>query len=442
VVLRARPAEANAHFNFGCALLQQGRLADAAAAFRTCIGLADNHAPAWGNLGLALREAGRLEEAAPCLQRAASLQPHNADAAANCGIVLRALSRYAEAETAMRRAVALAPSNPDMLCHLGIALRELGRLTEAEAVLRAALDIAPADREAHVALALTLLLSGNLKAGWPEFTWRGAAAPGRARFSLPVWLGEQLDGTLLVYGEQGAGDFLQMCRYLPLLADRGLDVAVLPAPELRRLAATVRGVRVVESEPEGCVACCADLDLPGLFAVGLEDIPAAVPYLAAPAAEVAAWRARLAALPGRKVGLSWAGNPAYFHDRQRSIPAEALAAVAGMPDMTFVSLQPDPPQAASAALGLVDWTAELVDFAATAALIEALDLVIAVDSAVAHLAGALGRDVWLLNRYAPDWRWLLQRDDSPWYPSLRQFRQAEPGDWQDVLRRVRGALGG
>jgi hypothetical protein len=182
------------------------------------------------------------------------------------------------------------------------------------------------------------------------------------------------------------------------------------------------------------------MDLPGLFGTTLESIPCSVPYLRAPVELVGKWRARLADLPGHKVGLAWAGNPAYFHDAQRSVPASKLALLAGVPGVTYVSLQTGAAAGAPAPLGAMDWTGELTDFAESAALITALDLTISVDSAVAHLAGALGRPVWLLNRYAPDWRWLLGRDDSPWYPTLRQFRQTEPGNWDAVLNNVRKAV--
>jgi hypothetical protein len=204
------------------------------------------------------------------------------------------------------------------------------------------------------------------------------------------------------------------------------------------LARTIAGASaiVTPNDPHPpCAAICADIDLPAVFGARLSDVAVPVPYLSADPAATERWRDRLAALPGRKVGLAWFGNPDYFHDRQRSISAAALATLAGAPNMTFVSLQPG--GAAPASLNLVDWTAELTDFAATAALITALDLVISVDSAVAHLAGALGKPVWLLNRYAPDWRWLLGRGDSPWYPTLRQFRQAAPEDWNELLLHVR-----
>jgi hypothetical protein len=225
-----------------------------------------------------------------------------------------------------------------------------------------------------------------------------------------------------------------------MLAARGIDVALdVPGP-LRRLAGSLQGVGAISPAAASCASACADLDLPGLFGTELDSIPAAVPYLHAQAAEVAHWRARLASLPGRKVGLAWSGNPAYFHDRQRSIPAPELQALADIAGITFISLQPDRCGEAPPCLKMLDWTGELSDFAATAALIETLDLTLAVDSAVAHLAGALGRPVWLLNRFANDWRWLMARDDSPWYPTLRQFRQTAPGDWQGMLHRVRGAL--
>jgi tetratricopeptide (TPR) repeat protein len=438
--VRLRPADADGYFNLGCAQMAQQKLEAAEASFRAALARRADHAGAWGNLGLTLQNTGQLAAAAACLERAAALQPGSAAAQANLGIVLRALSRFTAAEAAMRRAVALAPESAVMLCHLGNVLRDQGKLPEAEGVLRAAVARDPENREARIGLAFARLVAGRLPEGWPDFAWRGAAAPARARYARPRWDGGDLPGPLLVYAEQGAGDFIQFCRYVPLLAARGVAVALAVPPGLQRLAGSLAGVADPAPAPGACVAACADMDLPGLFGTAMDKIPAAVPYLHAPAASVARWHARLAALPGRKVGIAWAGNPAYFHDRQRSIPAGELGALAGLEGITFVSVQPDRHAGAPEALGLVDWTAELDDFAETAALIEALDLTLAVDSAVAHLAGALGRPVWLLNRYAPDWRWLLGRDDSPWYPTLRQFRQTEPGDWAGVLARVRDAL--
>ncbi len=436
------PQDADAAFNLGCALQFGGDAAAAIAAFRDAVARNPAHAPAWGNLGLALRDTGDPEAAADALRRAALLAPNEAKAWMNLGLAERAASRFAPAEAAFRRAAAIAPT-ADALCCLGNALRDQAasdpwRLTEAEHVLHQALAQDPAHQEAHVALAVTRLLQGDLPAAWPDFAWRKAAAIGRARHPGPPWQGEPIAGTLLIYAEQGAGDFIQFSRYIGLAASRAAQTLVVVPPSLCRLAASIPGVLVL---PSGAPlppydAACADMDLPMIFGTSLATIPGAVPYLTAAADDIAAWRARLAVLPGRAIGIAWAGNTAYFHDAQRSIPAASLAPLRAVADVSFVSLQPG----AAVPDWMIDWTAELPDFAATAALISALDLVICVDSAVCHLAGALGRPVWLLNRFAPDWRWLLGRDDSPWYPTLRQFRQITPGEWPEVIMVVGSAL--
>jgi tetratricopeptide (TPR) repeat protein len=438
---RLAPNDGLTAFNLGCALQALGELPGAEQAFRTALAQMPGHVPAQGNLARVLQTAGRLEEAASILEAALAAAPNEAGLWLNLGLVRRELSRFAEAEAAFRRLEALAPSADSLAC-LGNTLRDQGRLAESEDVLVQAVARDGENPEARTALAVTRMLGGDLLRGWPDFAWRQAAESVRAHvrqsISAPVWRGEALDGPLLIYAEQGAGDFIQMCRFVARAAER-VPRIVLRVPEnLRRLAQGVAGAAAVvtpEEAPPHCAAICADIDLPAVLGIGLADVAAPDPYLHADAAETDAWRARLAALPGRRVGLAWFGNPEYFHDRQRSIAPDALLALAGTPGISFVSLQPG--GAAPAALHLTDWTAELTDFAATAGLVSALDLVISVDSAVAHLAGALATPVWLLNRYAPDWRWLLGRDDSPWYPSLRQFRQSSPDDWGDVLSRVR-----
>jgi hypothetical protein len=255
----------------------------------------------------------------------------------------------------------------------------------------------------------------------------------------PVWAGERLDGRLLVYVEQGAGDFVQMARFVAWAAGRVGGVVLQVPAGLARVVESVAGAALVltaEATVPAVAAICADVDLPRMFGVSLETVPREVPYLAAPGAEVAFWGARLAGLPGWKVGLAWQGNPDYIMDRQRSIPVAALQGLCGLAGVSFVSLQPG----GAAPEWMVDWSGEFGDFATTAALISGLDLVIAVDSAVAHLAGALGRKVWLLNRFASDWRWMLGRADSAWYPTLHQFRQTVPGNWESPIADVRQAL--
>jgi tetratricopeptide (TPR) repeat protein len=427
-------------FNLGYALQQSGDLAGAETQFRDAVARRPDYLQAVNNLGVLLQSAGRLDEAAAWLRRACAIAPDAARGFSNLGLVLRDMSDFAGAEAAFRQAEAISPS-AETLCCIGNTLRDQGRLAESETALQAALARDPAHGESHIGMAFTYLLGGDLARGWPHFAWRGAAAIGRARIAAhtaaPAWDGGELDGTLLIYAEQGAGDFIQMARFVAMARARAARVVLQVPASLQRLAhGLADGVFTLTQELPPLQAVCADLDLAAVFATDAANIPTRIPYLAAPPEEVEAWRQRVAALPGRRIGLAWAGNPAYAADRQRSVPPHILAGLANIDGVSFVSLQPGMP----APFAMTDWTAELQNFAATAALIDALDLVISVDSAVAHLAGAMGRPVWLLNRYAPDWRWGLQRGDSAWYPTLRQFRQSETGEWGSVLGEVRKAL--
>jgi tetratricopeptide (TPR) repeat protein len=448
--LRLAPNDAEGLFNLGCALQHSGDLRGAEHNFKAAAARRPGYLHATNNVGIVLQSMGRLDEAAEWLRQAIAIAPASPPAYVNLGLVLRDLSRFAAAEAEFRAAEAMNPT-AESACCIANTLRDQGRLAESLELLKLALSRDANHQESHISMAFTRMIAGDLPAGWPHFAWRGAAAHGRARIAAatpaPAWRGERCSGTLLIYAEQGAGDFFQMCRYVAMAAERVRHVVLHVPPPLKRLAQSVPGAAAVFATGEKLppiAAVCADLDLPGLFATSIETIPASVPYLHAPEPDIAAWRERLSALPGAKIGLAWAGNPAYLADRQRSVPATDLAALAGTPGVTFVSLQPgispQPGAKPPAGLSITDWSNELTDFAATAALIAALDLTIAVDSAVAHLAGALGRPVWLLNRFAPDWRWLLGRHDSPWYPTLRQFRQTTPGDWPRVLAHVRAAL--
>jgi hypothetical protein len=320
--------------------------------------------------------------------------------------------------------------------------------------LRAHLAAAPEDARRHMALAGALLSCGHLEEAWPHYAWRWAAFGAMAarvpsaplgRPDPAAWRGREV----LLFAEQGLGDTLQFLRYVPMVAEiAGSVVLEVPGP-LLRLAATVDArVRVVARAEGAFAASVPLLHLPWAFGSGLAGIPAAIPYLHADPAAVAQWRARLAGLPGRKVGLVWAGEPrpdmpdAHRIDRRRSLKLAQLAPLGEVAGVSLVSLQKGAGAAQAVPSGMVlhDWTAELGDFADTAALMQALDLVVSADTSPLHLAGALGRPVWLLDRYDSCWRWLREREDSPWYPTLRRFRQVVPGGWGEVVGRVAAAL--
>jgi hypothetical protein len=297
-----------------------------------------------------------------------------------------------------------------------------------------------------------LLLAGELTEGWAQYEWRWRLKKQLKHvrpFKQPLWAGEETGGrVLLLHAEQGFGDTLQFCRYAPLVAARGHRVILEVQRPLAPLLTDLPGVERVISHGDPLPHFdlhCPMLSVPGILGTTADTIPSAVPYLAAEPAMVARWRERLAALPGKKVGLVWAGNPNMSADRRRSIELAQLASLADVPGVSFISLQKGSPalQAIAPPPGLVlhDWTVELSDFAATASLIEALDLVIGVDTSVIHLAGALGKPVWLLNRFDCCWRWLKGCDDSGWYPGLRQFRQSSPGTWAAPIAELQAALG-
>jgi len=491
-ILAASPDHFDARHLLGFLALQAGRSARAVELIAAALPLNPDFAPAWNNLGLALAACGRLQDAVLAWDRAVALAPGFADAHNNRGNALRDLGRPDDALASCDAAIALRPDLAEAHNNRGNALFDLDRLDEAIAAFEAAIALRPDYVNAHgnrggalygqrrwneaiagfdAALAIdptfadarfhksfALLGLGRLEEGWREYEWRWRTREMAADLrggSAPAWRGEPLRGRILyLHAEQGLGDTLQFCRYAPLIGEGGRLVFEAP-PSLKRLLTSLPlpdGARVIaRGDPIPPFDLhCALLSLPSILGTTLATIPADIPYLAADAAGVSRWRERLAPLAGLKVGLVWSGGQrpdqpgAAAIDRRRSVSLAAMAPLAQVPGVSFVSLQKGAPAAQAAAppsgMTILDPSGELDDFADTAALVEALDLVISVDTAVAHLAGALGRPVWLLNRYDTCWRWLLDRDDSPWYPSLRQFRQPAPGQWRPVMEAVQGAL--
>ncbi|HYC02661.1 MAG TPA: tetratricopeptide repeat protein [Azospirillaceae bacterium] len=440
-VLEADPGNATALHLRGLAATQASDAPRAVDLLRAAADAAPDHALIRSNLGAALRQAGRLAEAEEALRAALALDPGRADAAANLGAVLHALGRHQAARACLEGALALDPDAVPALINLGVVLTDMGEAARAADMLGRAVALAPGNAEAEWNLAVALLTAGRWREGWPAFESR-LRRPGVSpeRLRAPRWDGSDPRGlTILVHAEQGRGDTIQFARYVPHLAARGAHIILACQPELARLLATVPGVAGIV--PFGSVpplhdAHCPVMSLP--FALELDGPPAApMPYLSADPAAVAAWRGRLPA--GARVGLAWAGAPGNSVDGRRSLDPALLAPLAAIEGVTWVSLQ-KAPRALPPLPGLVDATAELGDFADTAALVATLDLVVSVDTATAHLAGALGRPVWLLNRWDGCWRWGKGRLDSPWYPRLRQFRQGVPGDWGPAVAALATAL--
>ena len=402
------------------------------------------------NRGNVLSELGRLGEAIDSYNVARQRKPDFPDLYTGLGLALRAANRLEEAEDSLREAVRRDPGDASLHCNLASLLSDRGRLDDAEAALREAMRLAPDSAEYPFNLGMTQLLAGRLQEGFATYQARWNVPPMVPRgFKQPLWQGEPLDGrVLLVHAEQGLGDTLQFCRYMALFHPD--DQVILEAQRpLIRLLGSLPGVKTIvaggDPLPNFDVHCPL-LTLPVAFGTQLATIPATIPYLRPDPADVARWRERLAGAVGLRVGLVWAGKPDLQEvDRKRSLRFEQVEPILDLEGITFVSLQKGPAaekQLAESAFAssVRDWTAELGDFADTAALIDMLDLVIGVDTSVIHLAGALGKPVWLLNRFNTCWRWLLDRDDSPWYPTLRQFRQTQPGDWAGVFAQVRVAL--
>jgi tetratricopeptide (TPR) repeat protein len=447
-----------------------------------------NEAEAWTSLALLLADAGQLEEAIGPFERAVALAPDVAEGHSNLAAAYGKLKRWADSEAAGRKAVALDPKHASAWGNLGNCLRDLGKYDEAAAALTRCLDLRPDDAEAagNFALtfaavgrhaeavawydrslarqpdngevrfnrALTYLTLADYARGWPEYEcrWHTETMKGKKRtFPAAEWDGvaDVKGKTVLLVPEQGLGDFIQFVRFVKPLADRGADVVVQTPPELATLTATVPGVGRVASGDRATLTIHTHahlLSLPGLLKVTEADIRGE-PYMTPPAEAVAKWAERLKVVPGFKVGIAWQGNPKHSGDRWRSVPLAKFAPLAAVPGVTLCSVQKGHgrEQMEDVPFPMFDFGDELADFTDTAGLLTTLDLLITIDSAVAHLAGAIGAKVWTLISTNNDWRWLLGRTDTPWYDSMRLIRQPKLQDWDgafaEVERELRGLVG-
>jgi Flp pilus assembly protein TadD len=476
-------------------LQKQGRGNEAETYYRAALSLAPERPDSWANLGLAVLKDGRAEEAVQCEREALRLDPDNVEALNNLGIAMHALNALVEAENHFRAVLRLAPGHANATLNLGVirqslghldeaetlyrraralgadearvcnnlalALAELDRLEEAEIVCREALAASPGYPEAAVNLGMILLMRGKMREAWPCYEARWQVPPLLGQVRLPDekrWTGtEPVAGkTILLLAEQGFGDTIQFCRYAPLVARLGAQVVLAVPATLRRLMGALDGVHRIVSQDDVLPVFdlhCPLMSLPMAFGTSEETAPSSVPYLEADPEAIERWETML---PSRgddvrlRIGLVWAGarrtgQPhAAAIDRRRSMRFSDMAPLGAVPGCVFVSLQLGPParQIAKAPFPVIDVSDRLSDFADTAALVGALDLVVTVDTAVAHLAGALGKPVWLLNRFDSCWRWRRDRDDSVWYPTMRLFRQTAPGNWTGVIQRVAAALPG
>jgi len=395
-------------------------------------------------LGTVWQQQGKLAEAFNCYQQAVKLEPNNPEAHNNVGAFYHTQGNAKAAIPYYRHALKLKPDFVDAINNLGHALVDLGEFQEAFYCHTRALELQPDNATAHLELGLILLMFGDFQRGFAEYEWRWRTPQLQPRqFKQPIWDGSDLQGkTILLHVEQGFGDSIQFIRYAPILRSRGAKVMVACYPELMRLFASVAGIEYLSVSFEGLPEFDVHaplMSLPRIVGTTLETIPANVPYLAPPAE----CKFALSSEAKLKVGIVWAGSPQRRKDNQRSCSLSDFIRFLDVPGIAFYSLQKNLSQSDSTLLNqrlVPDLSPHLSDFADTASAISQLDLVISVDTAVAHLAGALGKPVWVLLSFAPDWRWLLQREDNPWYPTARLFRQSQPESWQELFEDVQAAL--
>lgn len=451
--VQCKPDSAIAHYNLGNVFLSSFRYDEAAAAYSEALRIRPDYREAHHNLAIALRALDQEEAAAAAYAKVLALDPNSPETHLNLGNLKRAQGAPEEALAAYGRALEL---KPDMLeAHDGTALvlRALGRLEEAEAASIRALQISPDNPDARLNYGLLLLSRGDLARGWQlyESRWEVSSwTTPKSNLPHPAWDGSPLDGKrICIYSEQGAGDVIQFIRYVPLVVARGGIVIVscpLEMMPILRGFPGISGFITLGQVPPEFDLQVAMMSLPLLLGTTLENIPAEVPYLAVEPALRAAWRKRLARHRAPlKVGLVWAGNPKHKNDRFRSIRLEKFAPLFEVEDVEIFSLQKGRGTEEIETSGpikdqLIDYTVHLTSYAETAALIAELDLVISVDTSVVHLAGAIARPVWTLVAMSPDWRWMYRRSDSPWYPTMRLFRQAEYRNWDPEIAAVRDEL--
>ena len=450
---RLQPANADYHNNLGVCRVRQNKHDEAIAAFQKAVGLLPGRISTLMNLANAFKHKKDFPQAIRCYEQVIQLRPDDAETLCSLGMAYSELGNRTQAAVHYRRAVELKPRFADARNNLGVALADLNELADAEVHLQEAVKLRPEHGETHRNLGIIQLMAGKFCEGWAEYEWRW-----RSNFAdphgktCPRWDGSPLAGrTLLLYPEQGLGDTLQFIRYAPLVKQTGGTV-IFECPQI--LTALLHGLEGIDQLiPQGTQLPKVDvaaplLSLPFLFGTTLETIPAPVPYIRPDPERLDRWRQALSRIGGYKVAIAWQGSPKYAGDRQRSIPLRCFVPLAGIPGVQLVSLQkgvgteqlgPSARDFLPLDLGRqIDEDGQA--FADSAAVIHLVDLVITSDTALAHLAGAMGIPVWLVLHFAGDWRWLRGRTDSPWYPTMRLFRQQTMGDWEELFERVGDAL--
>ncbi|MEG3618295.1 tetratricopeptide repeat protein [Magnetovibrio sp. PR-2] len=448
-VLSRTPTDVDALNSKALALKEFGRTEDALACLQTALEADQTSVRTWTNLGLLYRTDGQPEKAFEAYDKALEIEPGSLKVLNNVAVLHRWEGNLDEAAAICEGILSAQPDQVEVLNNLGDTYQALARLKEARVCFEKVLALAPEHPEGHHNLAVLLLLAGDFENGWKHYEWRWLAKEfpsERRNFPQPLWTGEDLGGkTILLYVEQGLGDALQFVRYAPLVQQRGGRVLVECPKVLKTLFEGVAGIDQViargDSLPTFAVQC-PFLSLPGLLSPNEQSIPTDVPYIEISDETQEVWAKRLASDTSFKVGLVWAGNPTHTNDRERSVPLSRFEPLSTVPGCSFYSLQigERAGQVKDVSWPVQDLTGDIDDYADTAAFVEQLDVVITVDTSVAHVSGALGKDVWVLLPFAPDWRWQMDRTDSPWYPTMKLFRQPKRRDWDRVFRDLLAAL--
>jgi tetratricopeptide (TPR) repeat protein len=428
-----------------------GKVAEADELYRAVLAADPHNFAALNRRAVLSAQRGELAEALRLIQAAVRAKPTVGQVFSDMGVILERLGRIDEAMESYERAVALQPNQPIAQNGLGLALCSKGRYAEAIAAFTRAIEIDPGYVQGRFHRALANLVTGQFAQGWDDYEWRWASGEAKAQrppFPIPQWNGEPLAGkAIYLYVEQGYGDAIMFARYVPMVAARGAAAVLFCVrPALKALLSSLPDAQVGVEGDTGprCDYMCALLSLPRVFKTDLASIPADVPYIHAPPARLERWQARIPRDGRLNVGLVWAGGRDFAGDRHRTIGLAAMTPLLGDARIRYVSLhtelRDDDAALMAAHPEILHVGPQIEDFADTAAAIAQLDLVVSVDTAVAHLAGAMAKPVWILLPFNPDFRWLLGREDSPWYPTARLFRQPKAGDWPAVIARVREAL--
>jgi Flp pilus assembly protein TadD len=431
----------------GEALFKTGSIVQAAECFERACSLAPENSSAFNDLGVALSKLNRHAEAALTFRRATELAPRSAIPFAGLGAALTCLNRHEEGEKCLLRAIEVDPSEPSPHSNLGILYKQLGRLDDALRHYNRAIELKPDYPEAQKARALCLLLKGDFPAGWPGYEWRAQMGDLRFVHPAPRWTGDPLAGrTLLIETEQGLGDTIQFVRYAAEIKSRHQGkIVVACEPPLVPLLQQAAGIDVLiaQNQPRPPFDVWTPLlSVPGIFQHSLSTVPARIPYLSAEPERVARWKARLAPIAGMRIGIAWQGNKQNAQNQNRSFPVAVFAPIAAINGVSLISLQKGSGSEELAACPFPvqtlgeDFDAAGGAFLDTAAVMLNLDLVISADTSIAHVAGALGVPVWVPLAYVPDWRWTMHSERTPWYPTMRLFRQTSAGDWPAVFDRV------